>query len=190
MIARMEAAICHPTKNRRLLGLFTYVAAISMAAFVWWSVKQDTKRLAAEQELCAAIIDNDGQPSAMLDEHGCIVKWNAGMEELTGVSAEAAKESGLAQVICDPLRERKHEAGIHEAFQHQTARGQLVQVHCSILNAKTGARIPVCVSARILSINGDKFAIARIDREENIVEFGTPTQARLNQREEAAKAAE
>lgn len=193
-----DALVCSPTFARRSLGVVTWCVCVIIGIMAFYNQRLATKDMALrqaklehDQQICNAIIDNDDSAAVVLDEHGHVMKWNAGMEQLTGVSSAEAIKDGLSQIICDPVKETNHNEGIAGAFKDPSAFNKLIQVHCSIKNVATGKDVPVCVSARLVELNGKAIALARIDAEENIVEFGTPSTTRMReQRESATKAAE
>lgn len=196
-----DTLIACPTPTRRKLGVVVWasmwICSLAVAFLAWRNASTSTiamqaqqDKLSRDQAMCAALLDNDDSPAVMLDEHGCVLKWNAGMEELTGLSVSEAVKGGISQVICDPLKEDKHSHGMHAAFLDPAAHNKLVYVHCAVRNVRSGEMIPVVVSVRVLDLGGSVVALARIDKEENVVEFGVPANARMREQRAEAKAAE
>lgn len=131
--------------------------------------------MSKHQDVTSAVQASEKYPLVVMDEQGKIIQWNFGMTSLTGVTKEQAQEVGLQAIMCDPVQMEKHTHGMVAAFRNPDAIGKLTIVNCHILDDK-GIKIPVRVSVRIVPSETDPkklYAIARIDREDNIIEFGT-----------------
>jgi hypothetical protein len=80
-------------------------------------------------------------------------------------------------MICDPLKAEAHRRGFAAAFKRSDVFGKLTIVNCDI-TTKDQRSVPVRVSVRIVPTNGELYAVARIDREASIVEYGEPAAER------------
>ena len=136
----------------------------------------------ARQDIMFAVADSDNYPLAVIGESGDIVIWNPALSELTGISQAQAQmfadvngPSPVESIICDPVKAMRHRKGFAAAFKEPHNHQSLVVVHCEIKN-RVGVKIPVRVSVRLVTAGPDKknYALARIDKEENITEVTPP----------------
>lgn len=161
-----------PSDVRKNFGIVLIVFSLFLTTVVWWGTRKETQRLALRQDLVYEMLESDRYPLAILDEKGNVVQWNVGMEHLTGVSAEEAKIRGI-QAVCPIEMFEKHCKGFFKRME-DFKNGSLTIVTCEIKNRKTGRTIPIRIAVRAIEANGNKYALARIDRISQITELGKP----------------
>lgn len=172
-------------KIRLAFGWVAMSGAIAVTALVGYHAHQNTMRqqglLAARQDVIDISLDSDDRyPLCILDSAGGVVVWNSAMETLTGISRNVAKSKGFDAIMCDPIKRAKHVKALSAALTNTSEREAVTIVNCEMKNVKTGERIPVRITVRVLipeSI-GKPFAVARVDRESSIREIGTPSEQR------------
>lgn len=172
-------------KLRTFFGWAAMTGALFLTALTGYrahlNTMKETARLTERQDLIYGITDSESYPLVVLSSKGDIIQWNDGMTRLTGVNKEEAQAKGLSVIMCDPLKEKQHDDGLKSAFTSPVVRNKLTLINCSIKNAE-GKKIPVRIAVRMISTSGGNFyALARIDPESQIVEYGTPKSEKLIQ---------
>lgn len=194
MIAMINSSGYHMTskteyKLRRFCGWAAMTGALFLTMLTGYrahmNTVKETARLSDRQDVIDLSLDNDGKsPACVMDSRGNVVSWNLGMELLTGLSKEVAEREGIKDLMCDPTKMKKHEDGFINAFkEHKTdtdskTDNTLKIVHCSITNLKTKVEIPVQISIRMREAGNKCYAVARVDKDANIQEFGKPSAER------------
>ncbi len=170
-------------KLRIFFGWAAMFGAIMLTALTGYRAHMNTvmraNQLSDRQDVIDLSLDNDGKsPACIMDSKGQVVSWNLGMEMLTGLSKEEATKDGIGSLMCDPIKTAKHQQGFSNAFKDHKSDNSLKMVHCSILNPKTQEEIPVQISIRMREAGNKSYAIARVDKDANIQEFGKPSAER------------
>jgi PAS domain S-box-containing protein len=167
------------SRARRITGWAAIFAAGLLSLFTWYQSRVATTNVRAQialadrqLQIADALAVSDNYPAVIVAQDGEIIHWNDAMEKLTGVTCDMACKLGLDAIMCDKMKALKHTEGMQRAFQGPPNSQKLILVQCEIWDAKN-RRTPVQVSVRIHSLsNGEKFAVARIDKLSNIAKFG------------------
>jgi PAS domain S-box-containing protein len=161
-----------------------WVGIVVIGTLVGWTAYNNqnhiNSQLSERQDLIYSAIESDSYPLCVMRSDGRVTLWNSAMEELTGISKKDALNSGFESMMCDPVKRKSHHDGVVEAFKGRAKEGSVTIVNCSLTNVKTHQEIPVRIAVRIVSAgpDGKLFAMARIDRDSQIREFGTPSAER------------
>jgi len=189
--ARLDTACVHPTWLRKRAGTLLVGLAVCLSVYVAWQahkenltvtdkqndIQAENETLRQRQNVVYAILESD-YPLAIMEPGGKIPVWNYAMERLTGYTREEISRLGLEAVMCTPEAAERHKAGVERAFVDPEKCGKLVLVNCEMRN-KAGKEFPVRVAVRIVKTPSDTmYAVARVDRESQIEEYGTPTAER------------
>jgi PAS domain S-box-containing protein len=173
-------------KVRVAFGWAAMFGAILLTALTGYRAHMNTLRqtsmLSARQDVIDLSLDSDERyPLCIMDSAGKVVTWNRAMESLCGLSKSEAVNKGIGAMMCDPIKAAKHDTGLAAAFRDPHAHSTLTIINCRMRNVKTGEKIPVHVCVRIVEAgngSGNLYAVARIDRDSTIQEFGTPSAER------------
>ena len=174
-----------PSRIRVICGGVLFVLCGLLTIFGFYNARKETQRLAVRQDIVYAMLESDLYPLVIMDEVGTILQWNKGMEKLSGLTAEEAKISGIKQ-ICPAEVFKKHDMQFLKGIKSDHL-GKTTVVNCEIINQQTKRVIPVRINVRTVTIYGNRFAIARIDRVSRIVEFGDKSNATRVEADRAEK---
>ncbi len=129
-----------------------------------------TARVAAME----ALLDSDNHGFAVLDHNGLVVEWNPFMEKYTGYTKAEMLGQDI-QALMSAQNHETHAAGYAKIINDPKSVGKTYVVECELTpRSPEKKRVHVRVSARIVQPpnDGERYAMAFIDRTRRVVDFG------------------
>lgn len=179
--------VCSPTPLRRKIGSWLVAFSILLSLGIAYRLhreevrsRQTDSHLASRQEIIYGIIYSSVFPMVVMGENREIIEWNDAMVKLTGKTKFQIQKEGLEIIICDEKKAEKHCVGLEKAFSDTAAKetndDKVIMVYCSVWDAEHKP-VPVRIAIRMIKAqpSGSVYAIARIDRESKIIEYGIPS---------------